>query len=121
MSPDAKQLLVHNSISANQGEFYLLDLASGAKRQITPKDAPVAYSSGRFSRDGNDIYFTSDEGSEFDQLVRMHLADGTKHVLSREKWDVDEYDQCEDCQRRDERHEPQLQRVGPVVVDDSAV
>ena len=98
-SPDGKQLLVHNTISANQGEFYLLDLATGSKRMLTPKDAPVAYSSGSFSRDGSDIYFRSDEGSEFHQLTRMHLADGRKTVLSHEKWDVDEFDLSKDGKR----------------------
>jgi dipeptidyl aminopeptidase/acylaminoacyl peptidase len=98
-SPDGKQLLVHNTISANQGEFYLLDIASGSKRQLTPKGAMVAYFDGAFSRDGNDIYFTSDEGSEFSQLVRMHLADGAKTVLSKEKWDVEGFDLSEDGKR----------------------
>src|SRR5260370_31137670 len=90
-SPDDKQILVNNEISANQTELYLLDVASGTKRQLTPKGAPIAYANARFSSDGSDIYFLSDAGSEFSQLVRMHLADGAKTTLSREKWDVDEF------------------------------
>jgi len=98
-SPDGKQMLVHNTISANQAEIYLLDLASGSKRMLTPKGAPVAFADAKFSRDGSDIYFLSDEGSEFSQLVRMHLADGGKTVLSHEKWDVDEYSLSDDGKR----------------------
>lgn len=98
-SPDAKQLLVHNTISANQSELYLVDVASGAKRMLTPKGAAIAFSGARFSRDGNDVYLTSDEGSEFHQLIRMHLADGNKTTLSREKWDVEGFDLSEDGKR----------------------
>ncbi|MDQ6801304.1 MAG: prolyl oligopeptidase family serine peptidase [Acidobacteriota bacterium] len=98
-SPDNKQILVTNEISANQSELYLLDLDAGTKRQLTPKGAPIAFGNGRFSRDGNDIYFLSDEGSEFSQLVRMHLADGAKTTLSHEKWDVDEFDISKDGKR----------------------
>jgi dipeptidyl aminopeptidase/acylaminoacyl peptidase len=98
-SPDGKQILLLNGISANQTELHLLDVASGTKRQLTPKNAPIAFGNARFSRDGNDIYYLSDEGSEFSQLVRMHLADGAKTVLSREKWDVDEFDLSDDGKR----------------------
>jgi dipeptidyl aminopeptidase/acylaminoacyl peptidase len=92
-------MLVQNSISANQSEIYLLDLTSGSKRMLTPKGAPIAFENARFAHDGNDIYFLSDEGSEFSQLVRMHLADGGKTVLSREKWDVDEFEISDDGNR----------------------
>jgi dipeptidyl aminopeptidase/acylaminoacyl peptidase len=98
-SPDGKQLLVTNEISANQSEIYLLDLATGSKRMLTPKGAPIAFGNAEFGRDGNDSYFLSDEGSEFSQLVRMHLADGVKTVLSREKWDVDEFELSDDGTR----------------------
>jgi dipeptidyl aminopeptidase/acylaminoacyl peptidase len=99
VSRDNKWVLVQNEISANQSEIYLLDVASGSKRMLTPKGAQVEYSNARFSRDGNDIYFTSDEGSEFAQLVRMHLADGSKTALSRQNWDVEDFDLSDDGRR----------------------
>jgi dipeptidyl aminopeptidase/acylaminoacyl peptidase len=98
-SPDGKQLLVSNGISAAQSELYLLDIASGSKRQLTPKGAQIAYDNARFSRDGNDIYVLSDEGSEFSQLLRMHLADGKQTVLTKQKWDVDAFDLSGDGRR----------------------
>ena len=98
-SPDGKQLIVANDISAEQTELHLVDVASGSKRQLTPKGAPIAFENSRFAPNGSDIYFVSDEGSEFSQLVRMHLADGSKTVLSHEKWDVDEFEVSEDGRR----------------------
>jgi dipeptidyl aminopeptidase/acylaminoacyl peptidase len=91
-SRDNTKMLVGQGISANESYLWLVDVATGAKRLLTPKgSAPVAYSAAQFSADDSDIYFTSDEGSEFQQLVRMHLADGKKQVISRERWDVDSF------------------------------
>ncbi|HEX9160619.1 MAG TPA: prolyl oligopeptidase family serine peptidase [Thermoanaerobaculia bacterium] len=100
VSRDNSQMLVTQAISANETYIYRVDVATGAKTLLTPKrDVPVAYSSARFSADDQDIYFTSDEGSEFQQLVRVHLADGTRHVISHEKWDVDDFRLSLDRQR----------------------
>ncbi len=89
-SRDNAKMLVSQEISANESYIWLVDVATGAKKLLTPKGSvPVAYSAARFSADDNDIYCTSDEGSEFQQLVRMHLADGTRQVITHERWDVD--------------------------------
>jgi len=98
-SSDGKQLLVTNDISVAQSELYLLDLASGSKRQLTPKGAQIAYGNARFSRTSDDIYYITDEGTEFSQLARMHLADGSKTALTHEKWDVDEFEPSYDGRR----------------------
>jgi dipeptidyl aminopeptidase/acylaminoacyl peptidase len=91
-SRDNTKMLVENGISANESQIYLVDVATGAKTLLTPKTSPtVAYSDPHFSADDNDIWFTSDEGSEFAQLVRMHLADKTKQVVSHERWDVESF------------------------------
>jgi dipeptidyl aminopeptidase/acylaminoacyl peptidase len=90
-SPDNAQLLVHNEISANEAQLYLLETKTGQKKLITPKDTTAAYSRAVFSPDGASTYFTTDAGSEFHQLVRMKLADGSRQVLSHSKWDVDEF------------------------------
>jgi dipeptidyl aminopeptidase/acylaminoacyl peptidase len=91
-SRDNSKMLVVNEVSANESYIYLVDVAGGAKNLLTPKGSvPVAYSGARFSADDADIFFTSDEGSEFQQLVRMHLADRAKEVITHEKWDVDSF------------------------------
>ena len=91
-SKDNTKMLVVNGISANESQIYLVDVATGTKTLLTTKSTPtVAYGDPHFSADDSDIWFTSDEGSEFSQLVRMHLADRTKQVIVREQWDVDFY------------------------------
>jgi len=96
-SKDNARMLVTNEVSANESYLYLVDVATGAATLLTPKRAvPVYYSSASFSADDRDIYFTSDEGSEFQQLVRMHLDDRSKQVISREAWDIEEWAPSED-------------------------
>ncbi len=91
-SRDNAKVLVTQGISANESYLWLVDVATGTKKLLTPKGStPVSYSDAKFSADDNDIYFTSDEGSEFQQLVRMHLADGSKQTITRSSWDVDSF------------------------------
>ncbi len=89
-SRDDAKMLVVNYVSANESYLYLVDVATGTKTLLTPKSTvPIAYSAAMFSADDADIYFTSDEGAEFQQLMKMHLAGRAKQVISHEKWDVD--------------------------------
>jgi dipeptidyl aminopeptidase/acylaminoacyl peptidase len=92
-SPDGKQLLVINSVSAAESYVWLVDLASGKKDLLTPKagSETVSYDNARFAKDGKGVYMTSDEDSEFQRLVYMDLGSRKKTVLTPNlKWDVDE-------------------------------
>jgi dipeptidyl aminopeptidase/acylaminoacyl peptidase len=97
-SPDGKQLLVSNSISAAESYVWLIDIASGKKDLLTPKAAEtVAYSNARFSKDSKGVYLTSDHDSEFQRLVYMHLGSRKVTVLTPAlNWDVDEFDISKD-------------------------
>jgi dipeptidyl aminopeptidase/acylaminoacyl peptidase len=97
-SPDGKQLLVGNYISAAESYVYIVDIASGRKNLLTPKAAEtVSYSNARFSKDGKGVYLTSDQDSEFARLVYFDLATHKTTVLTPAlNWDVDEFDLSKD-------------------------
>jgi len=97
-SPDGKQLLVMNSVSAAESYVWLVDVASGKKDLLTPKATEtVAYSNARFAKDGKGAYLTSDQDSEFQRLVYLDLAAHKTAVLTPQlKWDVDEFDLSKD-------------------------
>jgi dipeptidyl aminopeptidase/acylaminoacyl peptidase len=99
VSHDGKTLALLNEISANETEVYLADVAAGTKRLVTPPKSKVAYASPHFSATGQELYFTSDEGSEFQQLVRMRLPDGRTEVISKEPWDVESFAVSDDGSR----------------------
>jgi dipeptidyl aminopeptidase/acylaminoacyl peptidase len=97
-SPDGKQLLVTNFVSAAESYVWLVDVASGKKELLTPKAAEtVAYSNARFAKDGKGVYLTSDQDSEFQRLVYMDLGSRKVTVLTPAlNWDVDEFDLSKD-------------------------
>lgn len=93
-SEDESKLLVHEMISVNQSRLWLLDVRSGKKELLTPdENKSVAYGNARFARDGKSIYFTSDDGSEFQQLVQMDLKTRNLRPLTASiPWNVDEFE-----------------------------
>ena len=93
-SPDDRQLLIGESISANESYRWLVDLARGEKRLLTPKGGgeKVHYGGGVFARDGKSVYVSTDKGSEFHRLARVDLATGGHDFLSTHiDWDVDDF------------------------------
>lgn len=90
-SPDDKKLIVGQYVSANESYGWLLDLETGEKTLLTPKEASekVVYGSAQFSADGKGLYLTTDKGSEFQRLVYMDLATKKMTPLtSHINWDV---------------------------------
>jgi dipeptidyl aminopeptidase/acylaminoacyl peptidase len=89
-SPDDKTLLIDNGISVNESYLYTLDVATGARKELTPKSAEkVAWSPIGFSRDGKGIYVTTDKDNEFQRLAHMDLATRKITYLTNYNWDVD--------------------------------
>jgi dipeptidyl aminopeptidase/acylaminoacyl peptidase len=101
-SPEGRQILVQEEISANESYLWLVDSGSGQKTLITPKggSAKVSYSDGMFSKDGKGIYVTTDKDSEFQRLAYVDLATKQHTFLTTAiPWDVDEFDLSDDGKR----------------------
>ncbi len=96
---DDKKVLLREEISANESYLWLVDVASGEKKLLTPKGGAekVAYSEGAFSKDGRGIYVTTDKDSEFQRLAYVDLAT-MQHTFLRTDipWDVDNLQMSED-------------------------
>ncbi len=94
-SPDGKQLLVTEYVSASESYVWSLDIDSGKKDRLTPKTKTggetVAYGNARFSKDDKGVYLTSDQDSEFQRLVYLDLASRKFTVLIPSlNWDVED-------------------------------
>ena len=95
-SPDEKQLVYLEYISANQSHLWLMDADGSQQRRITPElkanGSTVFYDAPRFARDGKSLFTTSDRDSEFKRLVRIDLASGKETVLTAHlQHDVDDF------------------------------
>ena len=91
-SPDDKQLLVGEYISANESYLWLMDSVTGNKTLITPKGAAerVVYGAAQFSKDGKGIYAITDRDSEFQRLAYIDLASKKHTYLTPSiNWDVE--------------------------------
>jgi dipeptidyl aminopeptidase/acylaminoacyl peptidase len=116
-SSDDKQLLVLESISINESYIWIVDVASGRKKLVTPKPkflsrhgaaivpvaggqkelaAPkpsaekIAYHPVGFSKDGKGIYVLADRGSETMYLAYVGLASADHSFLAgTPPWDVE--------------------------------
>lgn len=103
-SRDETRLLIQNYISINQSELYLLDLRTGTSSRLTGSSGRlVAYGQAAFSRDDRSVLVTSDEGSEFKQLLEFDLPNNgsvfapAKRLLTGNiPWDIDEFELSED-------------------------
>ena len=88
---DGTMLLLTEFVSANESHAHQLDLASGKVTPLTPEKA--VHEGAKFSRDGRSVFVLSDAGSEFTQLVRLDLADGSRTVLTAgHVWDVERFE-----------------------------
>lgn len=82
-SPDGKTLLVGEYISVNESHLWLVDVATGEKREFTPRsEKGVSYAGADFTKDGKGVLYSTDRGSEFSRLHYHDLATGTAKVIT---------------------------------------
>ncbi|MFN7132676.1 MAG: S9 family peptidase, partial [Myxococcales bacterium] len=90
-SPDDSKLLLFHRVSINEGYLHVLDLKTGDTVEVNPRkdQPPVAYGTAKFGRTGDEVYYASDEGSEFLRLTHYALKSGKKTVITPNlPWDV---------------------------------
>ncbi len=88
-SPADSKLMVLNYVSINESYVNLLDLETAELTQLNPSKEKIAYGGGVWAKDGQGIYYTSDEGSEFQRLRYYNLSSGESTVLTGDiPWDV---------------------------------
>jgi dipeptidyl aminopeptidase/acylaminoacyl peptidase len=97
-SPDDRTLLVAEYVSVNESYLWLVDLATGEKKLLTPKTGqPVSYGDAEFAADGRGVFVTTDKDNEFKRLARIDLATGAHtYYTSDVPWDVEGFDLSED-------------------------
>jgi dipeptidyl aminopeptidase/acylaminoacyl peptidase len=90
-SPDDSKLALGRYVSINESYPYIYDFETGKLDPLNPTDEKVAYGGMAFAKDGKGIYFTSDQGAEFQRLQYYNLKSGKIKVLSGEiDWSVEE-------------------------------
>ncbi len=95
-SPDDRTLIAMDYKSANESSVWLIDVATGKRRQLLPSPGeksaePALYTNFYFTRDGKSVIVTTDRSGEFLQLTKVNLKTLKHTTLSRHiPWDVDD-------------------------------
>ncbi|MBN2498322.1 MAG: S9 family peptidase [Deltaproteobacteria bacterium] len=102
-SPDDKTLLVMHYVSIAESHLYVVDVASGEKKALSPPaEKGVSYRKALFDAKGKRIYLSSDRGWEFVRLGYVEAKSaGTgefepKWVTPQVDWDVEDFSLCSD-------------------------
>ena len=98
ISEDGKQLIIGESISANESHLWLLDVPTAKLTEITNRsEKSIVQGDASFGKNPNEIWFTTDRDNEFQRLATMHLQ--TKKITyytSSIPWNVEGYQLSED-------------------------
>jgi dipeptidyl aminopeptidase/acylaminoacyl peptidase len=90
-SPDDRKLLLLKTVASDEAYLYVVDIASGQKKEVDQAPGKVAITAARFSRDGQGVYYISDRDAEFARLRYANLFTGERSVISAAlPWDVEE-------------------------------
>ncbi len=90
-SPDGKQIVINEFVSAKETHLHLLDVALRKAAALTPAGEQAAYSGATFSADGRSVYFACDRGGDFQTLRRREIASGREdNITANLAWDVED-------------------------------
>ena len=106
-SPDDRQIVAIQEISANESYVWSFNVATGTKELLTPKvdGQTVAYGhylygAPQFSKDGKGIYVTTDRDSDFRRLAYLDLKTLQYTFLTDYiKWDIQDFKLSPDGKR----------------------
>jgi len=89
-SRDHKRFIIQETLSDVDSNMYLLKRGAKKPALLTKHKGEILYNPTSFSRDGNTLYYTSDEGREFSALYSMNLRNRKSKEVLKTDWDVDQ-------------------------------
>ena len=89
-SPDGQSLLVLKLNSNTDQDLYLVEIASGERKHLTPHEGETKFFPGPWRPDGSGFYLLSDQGREFLGLAFYNLAAGALAWVETPDWDVED-------------------------------
>jgi dipeptidyl aminopeptidase/acylaminoacyl peptidase len=92
-SPDGSKLLVVQTRAVDDADLHVVDLKTGERRQLTPKEGKGSVGAAVFTQDGQAVYVVTDRYGDFAELYRVELAKapltGTPVSLTKSvRWNV---------------------------------
>ena len=87
ISKNERYIALTKSITTDKNELYLFD--NNTKKMIRiSNDNEAIWNASAFERNGNILYYTTSDGSEFTYLVKYEINSGKAEKIYEDKWDV---------------------------------
>jgi dipeptidyl aminopeptidase/acylaminoacyl peptidase len=86
ISNDKKYMALSKGINTNDAYLYLYNFETEELTQISENIA--AHIPADFSPDSQSLYYLTDDGKEFQYLVRYDIASGERETVREEDWDI---------------------------------
>ena len=91
-APNGRDLLVFNYISTTDSQLHIINVETGAIRQVTRDANPVAYGNLRFAPDGR-LWVSSDKDSDVQRLGVLDIETGLfTPMIDGGRWDISSFD-----------------------------
>ncbi|HEV7671197.1 MAG TPA: S9 family peptidase [Thermoanaerobaculia bacterium] len=88
VSPDQRWLALSKTKTTLDSDLFLYDLTRKETKLLTPHEGESSHDAGPFSRDGAWLYYRTNEGREFQQLMRYEISSGRRESVLAPEWDV---------------------------------
>ena len=88
VSDDGRWLALLQMISSANSNVWVADLESGKLTHVTPHEGDVEHGIVTFTRDSAEIYYSTNEPSEFEQVWSYNLESGERRSVVEADWDV---------------------------------
>jgi len=90
-SPDGRSVLVQRADVGSDQSIHILDVESGAIRQLTEAGHPSKYAHAAWSRDGRAVYCITDRDRELLYIARLDAVSGALESIVVADWDVGDF------------------------------
>jgi len=88
ISRDKKYFAFFKAITTNNSDMYLYDRKTKEMKHLSPHEGDVQYQPQTFSPDSKNLYYLTDEDSEFTYLKRYDIEAGRKDTVEQYDWDI---------------------------------
>ena len=90
VSDDGRWLALLQMISSADSDVWVADLETGGLVHVTPHEGDVEHDVVTFTRDSTELYYSTNEHSEFRQVWSYNLESGERRAVVEADWDVQE-------------------------------
>ncbi len=88
LSKDKKYLALIKSITTSNNEMYLYNVETTEMKHISPHEGEVNHNPQFFDLINENLYYLTDEGSEFAYLMKYHIESGEREKVYESDWDI---------------------------------